>query len=209
MLYAHGLSTALMAAAILSAIVFVALAIIAAAQLVRHPFGRLLLFGASVLVPVAVASGGLLAGVKSSSETTFCVSCHEMDRYGKSLFVDNPEALSAVHYQKRLISREQTCFACHTDYAMFGDMKAKMNGLLHVWVHYMRTAPEKLELYQPYPNHNCLHCHDDARSYLEVEVHRTHADELHSGERSCLSCHELGHDLDGVKASNFWLAEER
>lgn len=203
------MNTALMSGATVAAIVIVAVALVAATEMVRRRSGRLLRLVVVVLLPIAVSGGGVLAGVKRSSETTFCVSCHEMEDYGKSLFVDNPESLPAVHYQQRLISRDQTCYACHADYAMFGDVKAKLNGLQHVWVHYGPGAPEKIELYQPYPNYNCLRCHDDARGFLEVPVHAQHAAELHTGERSCLSCHDVGHDLAGVKAGNFWQAKEQ
>lgn len=191
------------------ALIVVVVAIVTAGELVRRTGGRLLLLAAAVLIPVALSGGGVLAGVKRSSETDFCISCHEMQPYGRSLFVDNPSSLAAVHYQKRLITRDQTCYACHTDYAMFGDVKAKMNGLKHVWVHYVTGVPEKIELYQPYPNYNCLHCHDDARGYLEVLDHQENKAALASGKTSCLSCHDVGHDLDGAAKGPFWQATER
>lgn len=191
------------------ALIVVVVAILTAGELVRRTGGRLLLLAAAVLIPVALSGGGLLAGIKRSSETDFCISCHEMQPYGRSLFVDNPSSLAAVHYQKRLITRDQTCYACHTDYAMFGDVKAKMNGLKHVWVHYVTGVPEKIELYQPYPNYNCLHCHDDARGFLEVSSHQEIKAELVSGKTSCLSCHDVGHDLQGAEKGPFWQATEK
>jgi cytochrome c-type protein NapC len=161
------------------------------------------------LLPLVASAATMSAGVTESSRTRFCLSCHEMQDYGKSLFVDNPQALSAVHYQKRLVDRDGTCYACHTDYAMFGDVKAKMNGLKHVWVHYFGKVPERLALYQPYPNYNCLHCHDDARGYLEAEAHRPVARELRDGSVSCLKCHNVGHDLAGAAEGRLWQAEAR
>lgn len=181
----------------------------AAGFLTANRLGRLVLLGGLALLPLTVTGAGVAVGMRESSQTQFCMSCHGMEPYGKSLFVDNGSALAAVHYQKRLISRDSTCFACHTDYALFGDAKAKLNGLRHVWVQYFGTVPERPKLYQPYPNYNCLHCHNDARPYVEAEPHREHRAELQSGERSCLSCHDLAHDLEGVKAQNFWLPEQR
>lgn len=175
-------------------------------NLATHRLGRILILAAVLLVPTATVGTGVVVGMHQSSSTTFCLSCHEMERHGKSLFVDNGAALAAVHYQKRLIPRDQTCYACHTDYAMFGDIKAKMNGLKHVWVHYVNGAPDKLALYAPYPNYNCLHCHEDARSYLEVAAHQPIAAALSSGERSCLTCHAVAHDQAGVDANNYWVA---
>ena len=175
-------------------------------NLIANQAGRWLLLFSVALAPLTLIGAGVTVGVHESSRTSFCMSCHEMDAYGQSLFVDNPQALSAVHYQKRLIDRDSTCFSCHTDYAMFGDEKAKLNGLRHVWVHYFGTAPAKIALYQPYPNHNCLHCHDDARNYLEKAPHLANRAALQSGSLSCLSCHAVFHDLAGVTAGHFWVA---
>ncbi len=185
----------------------VALVAYAAGHLTENRLGRLVLLAGLALLPLTVTGAGVAVGVSESSQTQFCMGCHEMEPYGKSLFVDNATSLAAVHYQKRLISRDSTCYSCHTDYALFGDAKAKFNGLRHVWVHYFGTVPEKPKLYQPYPNYNCLHCHNDARGYLESAPHKEHRAELQSGARSCLSCHDVAHDLEGVKAQNFWVPE--
>ena len=175
---------------------------------VGHRAGKLLLWLGLLVIPVTVSLAGTSVGIERSSNTQFCLSCHEMEDYGRSLFVDNSAALAAVHYQNRSIPRESTCYACHTDYAMFGDVKAKLNGLMHVWVHYTKQVPEKITLYQPYPDHNCLHCHADARNYLEVDAHREN--DAVSGaqkKKSCLSCHQLAHDLKGAAQGNFWQEE--
>jgi cytochrome c-type protein NapC len=188
-------------------IVLVALIASAAGHLTGHRLGRLVLLGGLGLLPLVITGAGLTVGVRESSQTNFCMGCHEMEPYGKSLFVDNPASLAAVHYQKRLISRDATCYTCHTDYALYGDAKAKLNGLSHVWVHYFGTIPERPKLYQPYPNYNCLHCHEDARGYLEQQQHVEHRAELQSGTRSCLTCHSIAHDLEGVATQNLWRPE--
>jgi cytochrome c-type protein NapC len=130
-----------------------------------------------------------------------------MQRYGASLFADNPAALSAVHYQNRLIDRDSTCYSCHADYAMFGDVKAKLNGLRHVWVHYFGRMPGKISLYQPYPAANCLHCHDDARRFVEAPAHQPVLDAVYQGKVSCLSCHNVAHDLKALEAHKLWQAK--
>jgi cytochrome c-type protein NapC len=198
-----------MAIVVAAVLVLVALMAVVAGPLSNHRVGRVLLLCGLGLLPLVVTGAGLAQGMYRSSQTSFCLSCHEMEAYGASLFVDNSQSLAAAHYQQRLIDRDQTCFACHTDYAMFGTAKAKLNGLKHVWVHYFSRVPEpgQIKLYAPYPNYNCLHCHDDARGYLEVEDHKEHAQVLSTGERSCLSCHEVAHDHEGVKAKNFWQGE--
>jgi cytochrome c-type protein NapC len=178
-----------------------------ARQLLATRWGRRAVLLGVVALPIAASAGSFQAGVAESSRTRFCLSCHEMQSYGKSLFVDNRQALSAVHFQGRLVDRENACYTCHKDYALFGDVKAKLNGLRHVYVHYLGTVPEKPALYQKYPNSNCLHCHEDARGFLEAQPHRGLGPQLGSGQLSCLSCHAIGHDLGGVAAHKFWQAE--
>ncbi|MCA9601586.1 MAG: NapC/NirT family cytochrome c [Polyangiales bacterium] len=194
-------------------IILLAVAVAAAAAiathgggLTAHRAGRLVLLVGLCILPVLITGTGVTVGVHESSQTTFCMSCHEMEPYGKSLFVDG-NSLPALHYQRRLIDRDTVCFSCHTDYAMFGDAKAKLNGLRHVWVHYTGQTPKKIKLYQPYPNHNCLHCHDDARGFVEVPMHQEKKAEIANGKQSCLGCHSVVHDMDAVKAGNFWVGE--
>jgi cytochrome c-type protein NapC len=184
-----------------------ALAYFGVPTLLGQPWGRLVLLVGAGVVPLFATAGGMGVGYRESSRTRFCLECHEMKPYGMSLFADNPSAVPAVHYQSRLIERDTTCYACHADYAMFGDVKTKLNGLRHVWVHYLGEAADPIELYQPYPNSNCLHCHDDARSYLEARVHQSILAELRAGTTSCLKCHGVAHDFESVQAGRLWQAE--
>ena len=178
-----------------------------AGTLLGSRWGRRTLLLGGVVLPLGATAGGFQSGLHESSQTRFCLSCHELQDYGKSLFVDQKPALPAVHFQNRLVDRDRACYSCHADYAMFGDVKAKLNGLRHVYVHYWAGPPQKLALYQPYPNHNCLHCHEDARTYLEAPAHTAVSAALASGERSCLTCHTVAHDLASVHAHKFWQAE--
>jgi cytochrome c-type protein NapC len=175
--------------------------------LLGQRWGRLALLVGAGVVPIFASVGGLGVGYQESSRTRFCLECHEMTPYGVSLFADNPGSLPAAHYQDRLIDRDTTCYACHSDYALFGDVKTKLSGLEHVWVHYVGTARAPIELYQPYPNSNCLHCHDDARSYLEAPGHQNILAELGAGTPSCLTCHRVAHDFEAVVGGKLWGAE--
>jgi cytochrome c-type protein NapC len=195
-------------------IVALAVALVAAAvvffglhQLLASKWGRRALLVGAALLPLAASAGSFKAGVEESSRTRFCLRCHEMNDYGKSLFADNRKALPAVHFQDRLIDRENACYTCHTDYAMFGDVKAKLNGLKHVYVHYLGKVPDKIALYQPYPNYNCLHCHEDARGFVEAPAHRAVSGQIASGALSCLKCHTVAHDMAAVRERRFWQAE--
>lgn len=176
-------------------------------RLAARRAGRLALALGALALPVLAVAGSAGHTYTTSSTTEFCLQCHEMRDHGKSLFVDGGGSLAAVHYQKRLIDRDHTCFECHTDYAMFGDLKAKMNGLRHVWVHFIGDVPATFELYEPYPNYNCLHCHADARSYLEATEHRGRFAAMAADEVSCLTCHR-GHDLAAARQGPYWQGGE-
>jgi len=193
--------------ALVAGIAIAALLFGGAHALAGHTVGRVVLLVGLVALPLLLSAGNISYGVSQSSTTGFCLSCHEMQRHGKSLFADNRQALAAVHYQNRFVDRETVCYSCHKDYAMFGDVKAKMNGLRHVWAHYIAGVPAKIELYKPYPNSNCLHCHDDSRRFVEGVAHRPVLDALYAGTTSCLSCHQIAHDMAKVDAEQFWQAK--
>lgn len=193
--------------ALLVGLAIVLLLYVGAGTLAESRWGRVALMVGLLVLPLLLSAGSVSCGLRDSSRTEFCLSCHEMQRYGKSLFADNRAALSAVHYQNRLVDRDSTCFTCHADYAMFGDLKAKLNGLRHVWVHYFGKIPEKMALYEPYPSANCLHCHDDARRFLEAPPHKAVFDALYTGKTSCLACHSVAHDLKMVTADKLWEAK--
>lgn len=190
---------------VVTAIVVALVLLVTHRRLVGHYAGRIALAVGVLALPMLALVGSGGHAYKASSTTEFCLECHEMHSYGASLFVDDRRSMPAVHYQKRLIDRDQTCFECHTDYAMFGDLKAKANGLRHVWVHFAGDIPETFELYAPYPNYNCLHCHEDGRAFLEAPAHRDLVAEMLLGELSCLKCHG-GHDLEKAAAGPFWEA---
>ncbi len=183
--------------------------LVAERQLIGQRAGRVLIFLALVAVPTAAAALGAGYNLKRSTETHFCLSCHEMQPYGKSLLIDDNEPLPAVHYQKRLVDRNAACYTCHRDYALFGDLTTKLNGLRHVWVHFTRGAPTPIKLYQPYSNANCLHCHAGARGYETSKHHETsdaHLTDMTSGKLSCLTkgCHGVTHSIADLKDADFW-----
>ena len=49
-------------------------------------------------------------------------------------------------------------------------MEAKIKGVRHVIAFYVGdTSP--IKLYDPFPNENCLHCHREAKGFLEDSNH--------------------------------------
>jgi cytochrome c-type protein NapC len=203
-------ATTLVAILVLIAIALVAVVLLRPG-LVKTPGGKILAFIALFLLPVLCLAMGISTDMERSTTTAFCLSCHAMDSYGKSLYIDDPNHIPAAHFQNHRVDPEYACYICHTDYAMFGTWKVKLGGLRHVYVYYLGTppAPENIKLYQPFNNANCLHCHLGARSF---ETGATHTADpatmvaIKSNKLSCMSsgCHDLVHDIAHLKDAKFW-----
>ena len=173
--------------------------------------GKILAFVSIFVFPALSGSMGLKEHMERSKKTEFCTSCHVMQDYGKSLLIDDPAPVPASHFQNNRVPRDQACYTCHTDYAMFGGMKAKLRGLNHVYVQYFGKIPDKIELYTPYNNRECLHCHGGARNFEEGATHTLEEGRLgsiKSGELSCLTteCHDTSHDVKNLANKTFWTA---
>ncbi|HSI05307.1 MAG: NapC/NirT family cytochrome c [Myxococcota bacterium] len=177
--------------------------------------GPLLLLLCAILLPASAAVVGVASGIERSQRTEFCTSqCHEMEPFARSLTVDDSEYLAATHVQRGLVPRDRACYTCHTDYAMFGGFKAKLNGFRHVLVHYLGTIPEHPKLYAPYANANCLHCHDGTRAFLKVKAHAKVDDggfaALRAGSTSCVAagCHDVVHATETLGDAEIWTPTE-
>jgi nitrate/TMAO reductase-like tetraheme cytochrome c subunit len=168
--------------------------------------GRILAFGGFFVLPALATWVGFGSHVERSKSTSFCLSCHEMRPYGESLALEDPGYLPAHHFQERRIDRDRACFTCHTTYTMFGDTRAKLNGLRHLYVHYLGEPPEKIALYRPYQNRECLHCHAGARAFEENEMHADVRAELRDNVTSCLECHDQTHDVERLAELPKWQA---
>jgi cytochrome c-type protein NapC len=172
--------------------------------------GRVFAFLALAVVPILAGFMGLEVHMERSKTTEFCLSCHPMEKYGKSLHIDEVGYLPATHYQFGRVPRETACFSCHTNYTLFGDYKAKLNGLSHVYIQYLGTIPQKIKLYEPYNNRECLHCHSQARSFLEGVTHKGEMDAIRANQKSCLAkgCHENTHAVEKLAELPSWPAKE-
>ncbi len=191
-----------------AAFVLVIIALIAAIARRAGPFhargGKALAFAAFFLLPICATVSGLAVHVEHSKSTEFCLSCHIMEKYGTSLHLDDQGHLAAAHFQNGRIDREQACFTCHTTYTMFGDYKAKLKGLKHIYVNYLGHAPAKIKLYEAFQNRECLHCHGGARSFESQSDHQDLRGELTSSKTSCLECHSPVHDIDHQAGAKLW-----
>ena len=173
--------------------------------------GKILAFVALCILPVFSVWAGLHEQLERSTSTQFCLSCHVMENFGKSLYVDDKSYIPGAHFQNNFVPRDHACFTCHTDYTMFGDYKAKWRGLHHVWVQYFGKIPkpEDIRLYTPYNNRECLHCHAGARAYEEASSHHKSPDMLAkaaANQLSCTSsgCHDIVHEVGGLGDATFW-----
>jgi cytochrome c-type protein NapC len=171
--------------------------------------GKILAFVALLVFPVFAGGMGVNQHIERSKSTNFCLSCHVMEDYGKSLHVDDRSYIPATHFQYNLVQRDKACFTCHTDYTMYGDINSKLRGLKHVYAYYIGKPSQPIKLYQPYNNRECLHCHLGARSFEESEAHTKEPQRLSQIKANQLSCsttecHNIVHNVNQLKDATFW-----
>ena len=194
-------------------IITIALAALLAfrADLTRAQGGKVLAFFALFLFPSLALWTGFSEQMERSKSTEFCLSCHVMTDFGRSLHVDDKSYLPAAHFQNNLVPNAHACYTCHSDYTMFGGVRAKLHGVRHLYVNYLGRIPkpEDIKLYQPYNNRECLHCHAGARSHLEASAHHKRPDILAQADANKLSCmandcHDIVHNVADLKDATFW-----
>lgn len=170
--------------------------------------GKIFAFMAFCILPVVCTFLAASTHVERSKQTTFCLTCHIMEPYGKSLYVDDPSYLAAAHFQNHRVPPDEACYTCHTDYVFYGGLRAKMRGLRHIYVQYLGKPPlpEDIKLYSPYNNRECLHCHMGARSFESNPIHMAALDSLKTNQVSCLSsgCHDVVHNVRSLDHVKLW-----
>jgi cytochrome c-type protein NapC len=168
--------------------------------------GKMLAFLVLFILPILSATMGTLEHLERSKKTEFCLSCHVMEDYGRSLYVDDPSYLAAAHFQNHRVPSDQACYTCHTDYVLYGSFRTKLRGLRHVYAQYLGTPSKPIHLYHPYNNRECLHCHAGARSFEGDPTHSAMMDSLKSNQLSCLSsgCHEVVHNVAHLGGVMLW-----
>lgn len=174
--------------------------------------GKILAFVALLVFPVLAGGLGVNEQIQHSKTTNFCLSCHVMEDYGKSLRVDDRSFVPAIHFQNNLVPRDNACFTCHTDYTMFGDFNSKLRGLKHVYAYYIGKPSQPIKLYTPYNNRECLHCHLGARSFEESEAHTKDPQvmtQMKLNQVGCTTsgCHNIIHNVGQLKEFSMWKEE--
>ncbi len=162
--------------------------------LVRGRFSRALLLPA-LLLPVAAYGIGYLFTLEESKQVEFCGSCHvTMSPLVKALDEDT-DSLASVHWQRGAVSHVDACYQCHSGYGIWGDVDAKIAGVMHM----VRTVTGSYEFpiaAKHFNVNSCLGCHAQAVGFREIEEHRDPEiqQELLSGESGCAEdCHEVAH----------------
>jgi nitrate/TMAO reductase-like tetraheme cytochrome c subunit len=168
--------------------------------------GKILAFVGLFILPALCVAGGMSAHVQRSEQTRFCISCHSMEPYGRSLYVDDPKYLPAIHFQNHRVPAGEACYACHADYTIFGPWRDKLRGVTRIYMQYVSTPPNPIRIPGGYNNAQCLHCHAGARNFEENAIHTTIMDTLKSNQLSCITsgCHDTVHNTTELSHVKFW-----
>jgi cytochrome c-type protein NapC len=168
--------------------------------------GKILAFVALLLLPAFCVGGGMSAHLLHSEQTHFCVSCHVMEPYGQSLYVDDPSHIPAAHFQNHRVPADSACYACHADYTIYGPLKDKLAGVRRIYMRYIGTPPPQITVRGGYKNGQCLRCHGGARNFEGNVVHQAVMDSLKSNQMSCISsgCHDTIHTVEELSRMKFW-----
>lgn len=160
-----------------------------------------LLFGIGVL-PLLTAGNGNIAGYQAMKSRKFCGGCHVMTPYAEDSENPASEGLAARHARNELFGKDN-CYACHSDYGMFGTVTTKIGGMRHLYeyaLNYHQLTLEEalptIHIRKPFPNSTCIHCHSTQNPlWSAIGDHASSLDEVRAGTLSCASagCHGAAH----------------
>lgn len=181
--------------------------LVARPQMTAVRGGRILAFVGLFVFPVLVGLLGVDNHIERSKQTQFCLSCHIMKPYGRSLYVDDPTYIPAAHFQNNRVPRDEACYTCHTDYTLYtGGIKAKVRGLHHIYAQYIGAPHQPVQLYHPFNNRECLHCHLGARSFEQGATHSAILQDIKTNQISCVTsgCHDMIHNVAQADHLKYW-----
>jgi cytochrome c-type protein NapC len=168
--------------------------------------GKILAFVALCILPALCIATGMSVHTRRSEQTRFCISCHSMESYGKSLYLDDTKYVPAQHFQNHRVPADMACYTCHSDYTIFGHLKDKLKGITRIYLQYVSSPPNPITIPRGFKNAQCLHCHGEARDFEENPVHSAMMSTLTSNQLSCIStgCHDAVHDASNVNHLKMW-----
>jgi nitrate/TMAO reductase-like tetraheme cytochrome c subunit len=145
------------------------------------------------LLPIMVGFLSFAHGLERSTTVSSCGSCHVMTPFVADLRNVTSNTLAATHFKNRYILDHQ-CYTCHSDYGLAGTLRAKFEGLGHVWRYTTGTYEVPIKIARPYANVRCLTCHGESQKFLSAAGHpKEELPNLTSGTISCLDCHGPAH----------------
>jgi nitrate/TMAO reductase-like tetraheme cytochrome c subunit len=122
-----------------------------------------------VLMPL-----GMVGVHKLEEQPAFCLSCHEMERYGETWL---SSGLAAKHHD---------CLQCHSGPGIPGAIGAQVQGAKELWAHLTDNIPRRIDA--EVPDTWCTKCHnprDMGRTNEEI-----HAGKIVTTGRHCAECHK-------------------
>ena len=150
------------------------------------------------VAPALLSMATLDVSFQRAQSIEFCASCHTMTPWMKDIHNPESKSLASLHYRNRYIQTNQ-CYRCHADYDFFGPVRAKLDGMHHVVAYYTGIGRhEKIALYKPFPNRNCLQCHSESAKFKDNPAHVAVADQIQSEQIRCVDCHSPVHTPEGV-----------
>ena len=87
---------------------------------------KILAFIGLFVLPALCVVAGMNSQMQRSEQTKFCISCHVMAPYGRSLYVDDPAFIPAQHFQNHRVPADQACIsAAMRDYSLYGPLATR------------------------------------------------------------------------------------
>lgn len=154
---------------------------------------KLRLLFALAVAPLLLVMATVELSFKRAESVTFCSSCHTMTPWVEDMRDPASDALAARHFRNRWIAHDQ-CYTCHVDYDFLGPVQAKIDGVRHIVAYYTGLGVGRsIRLYKPFPNENCLQCHELALGFVKNPIHAKRMPQIQANQLSCIKCHKEIH----------------
>jgi hypothetical protein len=121
----------------------------------------------------------------------YCVSCHAMRLFKSEKEDPACQSLAMIHCRGRDLA-PSGCASCHTGPGAAGWLRAQALGVRHALANargVSRTAGPR----DPWPNANCLQCHDNENRFIRKQAHMDEWKGIRKGRVSCVDCHSPAH----------------
>lgn len=115
-----------------------------------------------VVLGVAAGAGGFVYGYTSEERDSFCASCHtepESSHYQRSIAAAKVD-LSSYH-----ATQDTHCIDCHSGPGLAGRLAAELDGAINAVKFYTGSAVQPAVLRAPFPDANCLKCHQGVTQF--------------------------------------------